>query len=145
MITYHLEDYSVQSIDFRANLNLGVFNRRLELAQRMLGENFLHSALSRIPRRTGSMAQRSYTEDGGRRVVFPGPYARFQWGGKVMVDPETGSPFARKGVKKVLTDRPLTYGDPNATDHWTDEAWAQDGEAILKSVRNILEGGNGQS
>ena len=145
METFHLKDYTVQTLDFKAQLNFSVFNPRFEQAQRMLGEHILTASRSRMPIRTGALQQLSHTEDGGRRIVFPGPYARFQWGGKVMVDPETGSPWARKGVKKVLTDRPLTYGDPNAVDHWTDQAWAEQGNAIIKAIRRILEGENGES
>ena len=42
-----------------------------------------------------------------------------------MVDPETGSPWARKGAKKVVTDKDLNYDKshhPNVTDHWFDTA-----------------------
>lgn len=143
MKTEHFSDFSVQTPDFTAKINFSVFNSRFVLAQQMLGEHILNASRALMPNRTGVLKMSSHTEDGGRRIVFPGPYARYQWGGKVMVDPETGSPWARKGVKKVLTDRPLIYGDPNAVDHWTDQAWAQDGEAILRSIGRILEGGNG--
>lgn len=143
MNTVHFRDYSVTTPDFKADLHFSVFNQRFALAQRLFGEMLLQSSQGMMPIRDGRLRQLSHTELDGRRVVFPGPYARFQWGGLVMVDPETGSPWARKGVKKVLTDRPLTYGDPNATDHWTDEAWARDGDAILRKVAEILEGGSG--
>lgn len=145
MDVVHLKDYSIVTPEFEAHLNLSVLNPRLVKAQKWLGDRILESNQTIMPIRTGSMRQRSYVADDGRKVVFPGPYARFQWGGLVMVDPLTGSPWARRGVKKVLTDRPLKYGDPNATDHWTDAAWAKDGTAIMKGVKKILEGGNGQS
>ena len=38
----------------------------------------------------------------GDTIVYPGPYARFLYYGKLMVDPDTGSPWAPKGATKVL-------------------------------------------
>ena len=143
MKTTHFADFTVQTPDLKVTIPFSVFNGRFVLAQRMLGEMILQSNQAIMPIRDGRMRQMSRTEEGGRRIVFPGPYARFQWGGLVMVDPDTGSPWAQPGAKKVLTDRPLKYGDPNATDHWTDEAWARNGEAIMKKVAEILEGKSG--
>ena len=101
METFHLKDYTIQTLDFKAQLNFSVFNPRFEQAQRMLGEHILTASQSRMPIRTGALKQLSHTEDGGRRIVFPGPYARFQWGGKVMVDPETGAPFTAHTTNPV--------------------------------------------
>ena len=87
------------------------------------------------------LVDESRTEDGGRRVVFPGPYARYQYGGYVMVDPETGSPFAKEGATKVLTNRRLTYSQPMATDHWFDEAKARHGQYWIAEVKRRAGGG----
>lgn len=74
-------------------------------------------------------------------MVFPGPYGRFQYGGKVMVDAVTGSPWARPGAKKIVTDRPLKYSRPEATDHWFDAAKAQHGETWIAEVKRRAGGG----
>lgn len=74
-----------------------------------------------VPYLTGSLDNR--TRVNRNTVIYPGPYARFLHGGLVMVDPVTGSPFARKGVTKILTDKPLKFnksGHQNATAHWID-------------------------
>ena len=60
-----------------------------------------------VPFLTGSLNER--TRVVGNSVVYPGPYARFLYYGKVMVDPETGSTYAPKGGTKVLTDRNLVF------------------------------------
>lgn len=60
----------------------------------------------------------------GTVIAGIGPMGRFLYEGLVMVDPVTGSPFARPGAKKVVTDRPLTYSRPGAVSHWFDEAKA---------------------
>ena len=56
-----------------------------------------------VPFLTGSLDRRTQVE--GNAIIYPGPYARFLYYGKVMVDPETGSTYAPKGGTKVLTDK----------------------------------------
>lgn len=78
------------------------------------------------PALTGSLNQR--TRVVGNSVVYPGPYARYLYYGKVMVDPDTGSPWAQPGAVKVLTDRDLVFnksvhGDAQA--HWFEASKAQ--------------------
>lgn len=109
-------------------------------AQQWLGDRVLEDCRSRMPLLTGNLQQRSYVDRGGRQVVFLGPSARFQYGGKVMVDPDTGSPWARKGVKKVLTDRPIKYSNSQATDHWFDTAKAQYGDYWINGVKERIGG-----
>lgn len=60
-----------------------------------------------VPALTGSLNTR--TRVVGNEVVYPGPYARFLYYGKVMVDPNTGSTWAPKGGTKVVTDRNLVF------------------------------------
>ena len=69
-----------------------------------------------VPMLTGSLSQRTRVD--GSTVIYPGPYARFLYYGKVMVDPNTGSTFAPKGGTKVVTDRNLVF---NQTVH--PQAW----------------------
>lgn len=44
-------------------------------------------------------------------------YSRYLYFGKVMVDPNTGSAWAGDRVKKVITDKKLTFKN-GRTDHW---------------------------
>lgn len=60
-----------------------------------------------VPALTGSLDQR--TRVVGSEVIYPGPYARYLYHGKVMVDPETGSTYAPKGGTKVVTDKNLVF------------------------------------
>ena len=53
-----------------------------------------------VPAQTKSLANRTIVT--GDTIVYPGPYARFLYYGKLMVDPDTGSPWAPKGATKVL-------------------------------------------
>lgn len=60
-----------------------------------------------VPFLTGSLDQRTRVD--GSEVIYPGPYARYLYHGKVMVDPETGSAYAPKGGTKVVTDKDLVF------------------------------------
>lgn len=79
-----------------------------------------------VPALTGSLTQR--TRVVGGEVIYPGPYARFLYYGKVMVDPNTGSTYAPKGGTKVVTDRNLVFNKtmhPQAQSHWFEASKAQ--------------------
>lgn len=78
------------------------------------------------PALKGSLNQR--TRVVGNSVVYPGPYARYLYYGKLMVDPDTGSPWAQPGAVKVLTDRDLVFNQsvhPQAQAHWFEASKAQ--------------------
>ncbi len=79
-----------------------------------------------VPMLTGSLTQRTRVD--GSTVIYPGPYARFLYYVKVMVDPNTGSTYAPKGGTKVVTDRNLVFNKtmhPQAQAHWFEASKAQ--------------------
>ena len=79
-----------------------------------------------VPFLTGSLYQRTMVD--GNAIIYPGPYARFLYYGKVMVDPNTGSTYAPKGGTKVVTDRNLVFNHtahPQAQAHWFEASKAQ--------------------
>lgn len=137
----YFPNISYVGANFRIEISLDRFSRQFAEAQQWLGDRVLEDCKAYMPHLTGNLQQRSHTENGGKQVIFSGPYGRFQYGGKVMVDPVTGSPWARKGAKKVLTDRPLKYSSPQATDHWFDTAKAQHGEYWIAGVKQRAGGG----
>lgn len=79
-----------------------------------------------VPALTGSLNTR--TRVVGNEVIYPGPYARFLYYGKVMVDQNTGSTWAPKGGTKVVTDRNLVFTKtmhPQAQAFWCEASKAQ--------------------
>ena len=150
----HYEKYSVVRGHVRVTLDLSRYASRFPAAQARLGELVLQSCRSLMPLRTGNIQQRSHTEpaplrdrssveNGGRQVVFPGPYARYLYMGKVMVDPETRSAWAREGVKKVVTDRDLTFERKEAVAHWFEAAKQRDCAAWVRSTQDYIRTGRG--
>lgn len=96
-----------------------------------------------VPFLTGSLDQRTRVD--GNEIIYPGPYARFLYYGKVMVDPETGSTYAPKGGTKVLTDKKLVFnkaGHAQAQSHWFEASKAENLEKWIrvadKAVKNEL-------
>lgn len=79
--------------------------------QKFVDHTILHGMLPYSPFKTGNMRNKAIaaTTIGDGELIWPGPYSQFLWFGKVMVDPETGSPFAQLGNIKVVIDRNLVY------------------------------------
>lgn len=78
-------------------------------------------------------------------LITDTPYARFQYHGKLMIDPNTGSSYAKKGVKKVYTNIPLKYqtaNNPLARSEWLepylDGEWLN--ERFNENLRNVRGG-----
>lgn len=86
-----------------------------------------------VPALTGSLTQR--TRVVGNEVIYHGPYARFLYYGKVMIDPATGSTYAEKGGTKIVTDRNLVFTKsmhPQAQAHWFDASKEQNMEKWVR-------------
>lgn len=110
-----------------------------------------------VPAMTKSLANRTRVVE--NTIVYPGPYARYLYNGKVMVDMATGKgPMRivskdgsevirfRKGAKLKATKKPLKISQavhPQATDHWLDASKAQNldkwigvsGKALERELR----------
>lgn len=82
-----------------------------------------------VPARNKSLVNR--TQVVGNVVVYPGPYARFLYNGKLMIDPDTGSAWATKGATKVVTGKDLdikTSVHAQAQSHWFEASKSQNME-----------------
>lgn len=80
------------------------------------------------------------TKIGSGEINQISPYARFQYYGKVMVSSITGSPWASKGEKKILTDRDLQYDTsihPLAGKMWFERMKADKKDQILEGARKV--------
>ncbi len=154
----HFPNISYVSANFRVEIRLDRFSKQFADAQQWLGDRVLEGCEPFMPKQTGSLEQRSCVLNGGKQVLFPGPYARFLYGGKVMVDRVTGKgprkiPMGpggdyilrfEEGAKLVPSNRRLTYStsrNPQATDHWFDSAKAQHGEYWISEVKKMAGGG----
>lgn len=102
-------------------------------AESIVGQQVIKDTAPFVPALTGSLTIRTKLD--GNKIIYPGPYARFLYYGKVMVDPQTGSTFAPKGGTKVLTNRDLVFSKamhPQAQSHWFEASKAQNMEKWVR-------------
>lgn len=86
-----------------------------------------------VPFLTGSLDQKTRVD--GSEVIYPGPYARYLYHGKVMVDPETGSAYAPKGGAKVVTEKNLVFNKAmhsQAQAYWFEASKAENMDKWLR-------------
>ena len=142
-----VEKIAYVSSGIRCEIDLSRFRKQFEEAQWHLGNQVLHDCKPFMPKRYGILQDNSMVLREGREVLFPGPYARYLYMGKKMVDRETGrgpfptheGPRYRNGAKLVATNVPLDFqtGGPK----WFDAAKAAHGEAWIAEVKRIGGGG----
>lgn len=102
-----------------ADIDPEIMERRTPRADHILAVQAAKDTEPFVPALTKSLSDRTKVKDGN--IIYPGPYARFLYEGKVMIDPQTGSPWAQAGATKVLTDRNLVFNktvNSDAQDHW---------------------------
>lgn len=109
-------------------------------AESIVGQQVIKDTAPFVPALTGSLTIRTRLD--GNKIIYPGPYARFLYYGKVMVDPQTGSTFAPNGGTKVLTNRDLVFSKamhPQAQSHWFDASKAQNLDKWIRIAEKAVE------
>ena len=112
-------------------------------AEKIVAEQIMKDTDKYLPARTGSLMQRTHIE-GSNQIVYPGPYARFLYYGKVMIYEPTGSTFAPKGEHKIVTDRDLVMHQTMhrlATSHWFEVSKAQNQEKWERVAERAIKHG----
>lgn len=92
-----------------------------------------------VPMLTGSL--RTRTRVTGNTVVYPGPYARYLYYGKLYVDPLTGSSYVRKGVTKVpaVPEKDLIFHRTGTCSHWFEASKAQNMEKWVRVAEKAVK------
>ena len=92
-----------------------------------------------VPMLTGSL--RARTRVTGNEIIYPGPYARYLYYGKLYVDPLTKSSFARKGATKVpaVPEKDLIFHRPGTCSHWFEASKAQNIEKWLRVAEKAVK------
>lgn len=119
------------------------------LVQQAIDKAVIDWDLQYVPWETGTLAKSPYsvTEIGSGEVVYPGPYARYQYYGEVygpnipIFEDDTGEPtgwFSPPGQKKHPTGRPLQYSvdvNPLAGSYWFERMKADHLDDIVKEAK----------
>ena len=135
--------------DIELDVDLSRFEKQYGKAQYMLDNMVMTSMEPYMPHRTGvfrnvTKAMSAAIAGSGTVYAAAPPFGRFLYEGKVMVDPETNSPWARPGAKKIVTDKDLDYDkshNPKVTSHWFDTAKKNHGASWIEAVKKIAGGG----
>ena len=122
-------------VTLEKNINPAFLSGRATKLERALAWQILKDTVPFVPALTGSLSIRSHVI--GNRIVYPGPYARYLWHGKVMVNaatgkgpmniPEIGYRWPRGAILKP-TGRDLKFNTSmhaKAQSHWMDASKAQ--------------------
>ena len=141
---YRKEDAG-RNATIELDVDLSRFEKQYEKAQYALDSMVMTSMEPYMPLRTGvfrnvTKAMSAAIAGSGTVVAASPPMGRFLYEGKVTVDPQTGSPWARPGAKKVVTDRNLKYSNPKAVPHWFEKAKERDGKSWVKAVKKVAGG-----
>lgn len=106
-------------INVKSDIDLAKITSRLDRAQETLAVQAMKDTDKFVPALTGNLRNMSRVENGDK-IVYLGPYARYLYHGKLMVDPKTGSSYARKGSTKTLTGKSINVAksNPMAQTEW---------------------------
>lgn len=121
-------------------------------AQTMLDRLVVDYSIPYVPFDTGTLSRSPYavTDFGSGEVVYPGPYAHYQYMGEVygpnipIMDSETGDIvqwISRKGERKHPTGRQLQYNtatNPLAGSFWIERMKADRMADIVKAVGKLV-------
>ena len=103
-----------------------------------------------MPYRSGALSGKLKYIFGPAEITVAAPYARYQYYGKVMIDPainaagfvtKDGTWRSRKGAIKVLTDRDLHYDTTKnalAGPRWDRRLIAAEGDAMVQEMKQYI-------
>lgn len=139
-------DIDVEAEGVHIHIDTSIYDGRIRNAQYWLDSQIMTDMVPLMPHQTGTFinvtrAQSAALAGTGKVVAAAPPMGRFLYEGKVMIDPETGSPWARPGAKKIVTDRPLKYSNLSAVPHWFDAAKEKHMKEWVDGVKEKI--GNG--
>ncbi len=130
-------------VNVKVNIDPRLIARRTPQADHILALQAARDTEKFVPMLTGALKNRTKV-DGGT-ITYQGPYARYLYNGKVMVDPATGSPWASRGTTKVLTDRNLVFNKAShadAQDHWFEASKAMNLDEWPRVYGRAIDDGN---
>lgn len=146
---HRFEGFDITSDSVNIRVNPTQLEDKFNRAQFALDSAIMTSMEPFMPQQSGQFINRTKAQSAalagtGEVVAAAAPEGRFLYEGKTMVDVKTGSPWARKGAKKVLVSQfqgktnakeNLTYSRGSAQPHWFEPAKARDGDNWVRVVK----------
>lgn len=143
---FEFSNIKVRDGDMKIDVDMSRFEKQFQEAQFYLDKMVMTSMIPYMPRVTGTFinvtkAMSASIAGSGEVIAAAPPYGRFLYNGKVMVDSKTGSPWARPGAKKVVTDKDIKYTSPKATPKWFETAKHNHGDGWIRGIKRKAGGG----
>lgn len=105
--------------------------------QQFLGKKVADNLKKYVSFKSGAQEASVNPINNGKQVIINVPYARFQAEGKVMVGVKSRSPWARRGERKVVISKNLTYHSNSLRGaHPFERMKADKGQSILNQTAN---------
>ncbi len=120
------------------------WSRRFSNAQKFVDSEVLRLCEPYTPMKTSMLIKSGTlgTTIGSGLVQWIAPYAKFQYYGKVMIGVESRSAWAKKGERKEVTERDLTYhGGGLRGSFWFQRMKEVHGRQIIEGAKKIAGGG----
>lgn len=115
--------------------------------QKFVSNELLRISDTYTPFDSGILKSTAFISHDGTSIVYPMPYARYLWHGKLMVDPITKkgaffSPnygfWSRPKTQKELTNKDLKFhGAPLRGGKWVERAYIDNKTTFLSSVEKF--------
>ena len=148
MARKHFKDFSVEKMNVKIKLDMSGLDEAIQRAQYALDGAIMQSMIPFMPKVNGNFIQRTVAKSAavqGTGIVYAGVghEGRFLYEGKVMVDPETGSTYARQGAKKIVTERELNYNklaNPDVQKEWFLTAKRKDMKEWEDAMNRAIKG-----
>lgn len=147
-------DVNGKTFEIQVSVDPGRFNKQFQQAQFQLDSTIMTDMLPYMPMQTGQFinetkARSAAVAGTGEICAGAPPSGRFLYEGKTMVDEKTGSPWARKGARKVLVSQysgktnakpDLTYANGRQS-HWFEAAKKNHIKEWIQLVKKTAGGG----
>ena len=94
------------------------------------------------PMETGTMSESVSIKP--KEIEYNSPYAHYLYKGELMVDPDTGSSYARYGTKKVYAGTALEISKakhPLATKEWDKAAEPTQKSKLIRAMQGYIDSG----
>lgn len=115
--------------------------KKFREAQIWLDSEILRLSEPYVPKLTGMLTALGTlgTEIGSGWIIWLGPYAKFQYYGKVMIGEQSGKVWADKGEKKIVTNRDIQYhGGGLRGSFWVRRMQEVHGRHLERGVKRII-------
>lgn len=142
---HHFENFSVITDSVDIEVDMSRIENNFNEAQFALDSAIMTSMEPFMPMQSGQFiavtkAMSAAVAGAGQVVAAAPPSGRFLYEGQAMIGVKSRSAWAKKGEKKELSGKQLTYGR-GRTSHWFDKAKEKNGNNWVSMVKKIAGGG----